>query len=68
MTVKDWFEQRKEMQIARRNQDAQIDDSIGKLWVKCYNCNAQLLRKEVEENLDVCPKCGYRFQSESWIE
>ncbi len=62
MTVKDWFEQRKEMQIARRDQDPQIDDSIGKLWVKCYSCNAQLLRKEVEENLEVCPKCGYHFR------
>ena len=62
MTVKDWFEQRKEMQIARRKQDPQIDDNIGKLWVKCYNCNAQLLRKEVEENLEVCPKCNYHFR------
>ncbi len=62
MTVKDWFEQRKEMQIARRAQDTQIDDSIGKLWVKCYNCNSQLLKKEVEENLHVCPKCGYHFR------
>ena len=62
MTVKDWFEQRKEMQIARRDQDPQIDDTIGKLWVKCYNCNSQLLRKEVEENLDVCPKCNYHFR------
>lgn len=62
MTVKDWFEQRKEMQIARREQDPQIDDTIGKLWVKCYNCNSQLLRKEVEENLDVCPKCNYHFR------
>lgn len=62
MTVKDWFEQRKEMQIARRAQETQIDDSIGKLWVKCYNCNAQLLKKDVEENLDVCPKCNYHFR------
>ena len=62
MTVKDWFEQRKEMQIARRAQDTQIDDSIGKLWIKCFNCNSQLLRKEVEENLEVCPKCGYHFR------
>lgn len=62
MTVKDWFEQRKEMQIARRDKETQIDDSIGKLWVKCYNCNSQLLRKEVEENLEVCPKCGYHFR------
>lgn len=62
MTVKDWFEQRKEMQIARRDKETQIDDSIGKLWVKCYNCNSQLLKKEVEENLEVCPKCGYHFR------
>ena len=62
MTVKDWFEQRKEMQIARRAKETQIDDSIGKLWVKCYNCNSQLLKKEVEENLDVCPKCNYHFR------
>ena len=62
MTVKDWFEQRKELQIARRKQDPQIDDNIGKLWVKCYNCNSQLLRKEVEENLEVCPKCNYHFR------
>ena len=62
MTVKDWFAKRKEMQIARRTQDTQIDDSIGKLWVKCYSCDAQLLRKDVEENLDVCPKCGYHFR------
>ena len=65
MTVKDWFEQRKEMQIARRTQDGQetqIDDSMAKLWVKCFNCNSQLLKKDVEENLEVCPKCGYHFR------
>ncbi len=62
MTVKDWFEQRKEMQIARRAQELQIDDNIGKLWVKCYNCNSQLLKKDVEENLEVCPKCNYHFR------
>ena len=62
MTVKDWFEQRKEMQIARRTQDTQINDKVGKLWVKCYNCNSQLLKKDVEDNLDVCPKCNYHFR------
>lgn len=62
MTVKDWFEQRKEMQIARRTQDTQINDKVGKLWVKCYNCNSQLLKKDVEDNLEVCPKCNYHFR------
>lgn len=62
MTVKDWFEQRKKLQIKRRDEKTQIDDSLGKLWIKCYNCNTQLLRKEVEDNLEVCPKCGYHFR------
>ena len=62
MTVKDWFEQRKELQIKRRDEKTQIDDNLGKLWIKCYNCNAQLLKKDVEENLEVCPKCGYHFR------
>ncbi|MDD3238041.1 MAG: acetyl-CoA carboxylase, carboxyltransferase subunit beta [Candidatus Gastranaerophilales bacterium] len=62
MTIKDWFEKRKELQIAHRPHDAHIDDSVGRLWVKCYNCNAQLMRKEVEENMMVCPQCGYHFR------
>lgn len=62
MTVKDWFEQRKELQIKRRDEKTQIDDNLGKLWLKCYNCNELLLRKDVEENLEVCPKCGYHFR------
>ncbi len=62
MTIKDWFEKRKELQIAHRPQEAQIDDTVGKLWVKCYNCSAQLLRKDVESNLMVCSECGYHFR------
>lgn len=62
MTIKDWFEKRKELQIAHRPHEAQIDDSVGRLWVKCYNCTAQLMRKEVESNMMVCPQCGYHFR------
>ncbi|MCR5260341.1 MAG: acetyl-CoA carboxylase, carboxyltransferase subunit beta [Candidatus Gastranaerophilales bacterium] len=66
MTIKDWFNKRKELQIAHRElEEAQIDDSIGKLWIKCYNCNAQLLKKDVEDNLDVCPQCNYHFRINS---
>ena len=62
MTVKDWFEQRKKLQEERRDKETRIDDSVGNLWVKCYHCNAQLLKKDVEDNLQVCPKCGYHFR------
>lgn len=62
MTVKDWFETRKKLQIERRDKDIKIDDSAGNLWIKCCSCNAQLLKKETEDNLEVCPKCGYHFR------
>src|SRR3984893_15904008 len=32
------------------------------LWVKCDDCKEVLYRKEVEQNLNVCPKCGYHFR------
>lgn len=32
------------------------------LWVKCENCGEIIYKKEVERNLDVCPKCNYHFR------
>src|SRR5438105_2950915 len=32
------------------------------LWVKCDDCKEIVYRKEVEANLNVCPKCGYHFR------
>ncbi len=29
------------------------------LWVKCPSCEAVLYRTDLENNLEVCPKCGY---------
>ncbi|MCD9030937.1 acetyl-CoA carboxylase, carboxyltransferase subunit beta [Luteimonas sp. Y-2-2-4F] len=29
------------------------------LWEKCDRCGAVLYRPELEENLEVCPKCGF---------
>ena len=62
MSIKAWFETRKEEQILRRPQENKIDDSIGKLWVKCYNCSEQILKKDLEANLMVCPHCDYHFR------
>lgn len=28
------------------------------MWVKCEKCDAILLKKELDDNLSVCPKCG----------
>ena len=32
------------------------------LWIKCDDCKEIVYRKEVEQNLSVCPKCGYHFR------
>ncbi|MBI4697354.1 MAG: acetyl-CoA carboxylase carboxyltransferase subunit beta [Nitrospirae bacterium] len=32
------------------------------LWVKCDMCKEIVYRKEVEKNLNVCPKCNYHFR------
>ena len=62
MSIKAWFETRKEEQILRRPQDNKIDDSVSKLWVKCYNCSEQIPRKDLEAHLMVCPHCEYHFR------
>lgn len=63
MGIKAWLNKKREQKnIARAHHAAVIDDEVGKLWTKCFNCGANLPAKEVEENLNVCPKCGYHFR------
>jgi len=35
------------------------------LWVKCESCRAIVFRKDLEENLFVCPKCQFHFRVNS---
>jgi acetyl-CoA carboxylase carboxyl transferase subunit beta len=35
------------------------------LWVKCESCRAIVFRKDLEENLLVCPKCQFHFRVDS---
>lgn len=32
------------------------------LWSKCPGCNESMLTKEIEDNLQVCPKCGHHYR------
>jgi len=32
------------------------------LWLRCPGCEEMVYRKSVEENLHVCPECGYHFR------
>ena len=59
MSLTDWFNKRKTQQLEARDKDVHIDDSVGKLWTLCYNCNSQLPKKDLDNNLMVCPNCDY---------
>ncbi len=50
-----WFK-RKEPKIEKK---VKIPEG---LWVKCENCKEIIYRKELENNLKVCPKCQYHFR------
>lgn len=45
---------------------AQIPDD---LWVKCPSCRELIYRKELNDNLKVCPKCSYhmRMSAREWV-
>ena len=63
MTIQDWFDKRKEAQIQRRALEAKVEiDMDPDLWTKCVNCDAQLLKKDIEDNMYVCPLCDYHFR------
>ena len=63
MTIQDWFEKRKEAQIQRRAMEARVEvDMDLDLWTKCVHCDAQLLKKDLEDNMMVCPVCDYHFR------
>ena len=31
------------------------------LWIQCRGCRQAIFKKDLEENLNVCPKCGHHF-------
>jgi len=51
-----------------KRQSGELDTSGEKrvrtegLWVKCDNCRQIIWKKDLEENLNVCPKCGKHFR------
>jgi acetyl-CoA carboxylase carboxyl transferase subunit beta len=53
-----WFRKEKKPKEAVEKQVA-IPEG---LWVKCDDCKEIVYRKEVEANLNVCPKCSYHFR------
>ncbi|MCL4537768.1 MAG: acetyl-CoA carboxylase, carboxyltransferase subunit beta [Nitrospirae bacterium] len=51
-----WFKKTKEIRAEKK---VKIPEG---LWVKCDSCKEIIYKKEIEKNLQVCPKCNYHFR------
>jgi acetyl-CoA carboxylase carboxyl transferase subunit beta len=54
-----WF--RKDKAPMAQAEDKKVKVPEG-LWTKCQNCGETIYSKEVEKNLNVCPKCNHHFR------
>ncbi len=53
-----WFRKEKQPLESPREKRVQTQG----LWVKCDNCKQILWKKDLEANLQCCPKCGHHFK------
>ena len=44
------------VKVAKRRQDIPSD-----LWTRCEECKELIYNKKLDENMRVCPKCGFHF-------
>jgi acetyl-CoA carboxylase carboxyl transferase subunit beta len=51
-----WFKKTKEISPVKK---VKIPEG---LWVKCDSCKEIIYKKEIDKNLQVCPKCNYHFR------
>lgn len=51
-----WFKRIKESKAQKK---VKIPEG---LWIKCDGCKEIVYKKEIEKNLQVCPKCNYHFR------
>lgn len=52
-----WF--RKEKTVSIKETKIQMPDG---LWIKCDHCKEIIYKREIERNLNICPKCNYHFR------
>ena len=60
MSILDWFE-RKEKKI-KKEQFSEKLNIPGNLWIKCPSCGEVSFKKDLEQNLMVCPHCRFHFR------
>ena len=55
-----WFKKaRKPMESATAEKPSRVPEGM---WVKCPGCSQILYNKDLENNLNVCPKCAHHFR------
>ena len=54
-----WFKKSKAPIALLESKKVQMPEG---LWTKCKNCEEIIYSKEIERNLNVCPKCDYHFR------
>lgn len=54
-----WFKKSKAPIAPIESKKVQMPEG---LWTKCKNCDEIIYAKEIERNLNVCPKCDYHFR------
>lgn len=63
MSLRDWFDNRKNKQLNAALVESKLSsEDLSKLWEKCFNCNENLPKKDLDNNMLVCPKCNYHFR------
>ncbi|NWF82776.1 MAG: acetyl-CoA carboxylase carboxyltransferase subunit beta [Bryobacteraceae bacterium] len=55
----DWFKREKKVS---KVSDEQRHVRTEGLWIKCDSCRQIIWRKDLEETLQCCPKCGFHFR------
>ncbi|MBN1959270.1 MAG: acetyl-CoA carboxylase carboxyltransferase subunit beta [Desulfuromonadales bacterium] len=54
-----WFRKKKSLTASLEKKNVQVPEGV---WSKCKNCQEIIYAKEIERNLNVCPKCDYHFR------
>lgn len=54
-----WFRKKNAITASAEKKNVQVPEGV---WVKCKNCQEIIYAKEIERNLNVCPKCDYHFR------
>ncbi len=54
-----WFRKKNAVTTSVEKKNVHVPEGV---WTKCKNCQEIIYAKEIERNLNVCPKCDYHFR------